>query len=342
MAVSGACAAVRRSRRHSTPERAIPDASTAVDHPSGFLALAPRNQRFTVSGIAGFVAYRVQGRHLIALGGIHAPAAQRGALLDAFIAHAAANRRRVMVVQLRADQVPLFIGRGFAVNQLGSSFSLSLAGFALGGTRKMQLRNKISRARAAGLHVVELGVDGPRDAASFERLHAVSRQWLRAKRRKELDFMIGEIGLPEDRERRIFAAVNRDGSYVAFISYVPAWGSMPGYLHDLSRRLPDAPPGALELCNVRAIETMKAEGVTYLHFGFTPFIVGDEEFPGANRIAAWLVPRLFRYGQAVYPAATQVQYKLKWTPDIVEREYLAARPLSLRAIFDLLVLTRSL
>jgi hypothetical protein len=46
--------------------------STVVDHPSGFLALSPRNQLFAADGIAGFIAYREQGRHLIAFGGVHA------------------------------------------------------------------------------------------------------------------------------------------------------------------------------------------------------------------------------------------------------------------------------
>ena len=44
----------------------------------------------------------------------------------------------------------------------------------------------------------------------------------------------------------------------------------------------------------------------------------------------------------LYPARSQACYKLNWGPDIVEREYLAARPLSVRAIIDLLRLTRSL
>ena len=248
----------------------------------------------------------------------------------------------MLVVQLREAQVPLFRDRGFTLNQLGSSFSLTLGGFSMRGTRKLQLRNKISRARRAGLRVAELGVDWPRDEAVFEALRQVSQAWLGAKKRKELDFMIGEIGTPQDTLRRIFVALDDRDRVQAFITYVPAWGARPGYLHDLSRRLPTAPPGALDLCNSQAMEKMTLEGVPYLHFGFTPFIVDEEEPPGANRLGAWLVRMLFRHGSALYPAATQMQYKLKWTPDIVEREYLAARPLSPRAVLDLMLLTRSL
>jgi lysylphosphatidylglycerol synthetase-like protein (DUF2156 family) len=317
-------------------------AAALIDHPSGFLAISQQNKRFSAPDAAGFIAYREQGRHVVVLGGVHAHAAQPGPLLDRFLDFADRSRRKVLVVQLREEQVPLFRDRGFTVNQLGSSFSLTLRGFSLRGTRKLPLRNKISRARRAGLRVAELGVDWPRDEPAFEALQGVSRAWLRGKKRKELDFMIGELGTPEDSRRRIFAVLDPHDRIQAFITYVPAWGTRPGYLHDLSRRLPTAPPGALDLCNSAAMEKMTAEGVPFLHFGFTPFVVDDEEQPGANRLAAWLVRMLFRHGRAIYPAATQMQYKLKWTPDIIEREYLAARPLSVRAVLDLLLLTRSL
>jgi lysylphosphatidylglycerol synthetase-like protein (DUF2156 family) len=317
-------------------------ASALIDHPSGFLGLSPRNQLFSTPDARGFIAYREQGHHFVVLGGVHAYGAQPGLLLDRFLDFAAKQGRKILVVQLRQDQVPLFLDRGFTVNQLGSSFSLSIDGFSLRGTRKLQLRNKINRARRAGLRVVELGVDWPRDAAAFAALRGVSQAWLGAKQRKELDFMIGEIGSPQDAARRIFVALDAQDQVQAFITYVPAWGARPGYLHDLSRRLPTAPPGALDLCNSEAMAKMKSEGVPFLHFGFTPFIVDEREKPGANRLAAWLVRMLFRHGRSIYPAATQMQYKLKWTPDIIEREYLAARPLSPRAVLDLLLLTRAL
>jgi lysylphosphatidylglycerol synthetase-like protein (DUF2156 family) len=318
------------------------DAAAFVDHPSGFLALSSRNERFTHAGIPGFIAYRERGRHLVAFGGVHSLPSSRGPLLDRFVEHARGHGRRVIAVQVRESQVGLFRARGFSVNQLGTSFGLRLARFGLGGADKMQLRNKISRARRAGLGVVELGRDAPCDETIFAELSALSARWLRAKGHDELDFMIGELGDPDDSRRRIFAARDGSGRTVAFITYVPAWGETPGYLHDLTRRLPDAPAGAMELINAHALERMRAEGVAVLHFGFTPFIVGDAEPSGASRLAAWLIRELGRRGAMLYPAMSQACYKLKWGPDIVEREYLAARPLSIRGVIDLLRLTRSL
>lgn len=335
---------VRALERDDPAVATAPPAEPAlwIDHPSGYLALARANQRFTLPDQPGFIAYRAHGRHWIALGGVLAPAPARPALLDAFLVAAAGARRHVLVVQVRGDQVALFRTRGFVVNQLGTSFGLALQGFDLRGTAKMQLRNKISRARKAGLVALELGRDLPRDAAAYADLDAVSAAWLRGKGKPELQFMIGELGGPADEARRVFLVRDAQARPLGFITYVPAWGQRPGYLHDLTRRVPDAPPGVLELANATAIERLRAEGVPYLHFGFTPFVVDVDEPEADSRIAAWLVRLLYRHGALVYPAASQSHYKLKWGPAVIEREYLAARPLSLRGILDLLRLTRSL
>jgi lysylphosphatidylglycerol synthetase-like protein (DUF2156 family) len=312
-----------------------------LDHPSGFVALSPRNQKFTLANLPGFIAYRQHGRHWIAFGGVHAPPDLQGQLLDAFLAAAQQQHCRVLVVQLRQPQVPLFVARGATINQFGTNFCLTLAGYNFAGTQKMQLRNKIKRARQAGLRVEELGLEVPRDPAIFQELSNISQRWLTAKGKPELDFMIGEIGSPNDTLRRIFLVRDATEQPVGFITYVPVWGERPGYLHDLTRRLPTAPVGAMELCNAYALERMMSEGVAYLHFGFTPFIVNGEELPQASKVMAWLVRMLYRHGSIIYPAQSQAHYKLKWGTDILEQEYIAGFPLSLRAAFDLLRVTRS-
>jgi lysylphosphatidylglycerol synthetase-like protein (DUF2156 family) len=316
--------------------------ATVIDHPSGFLALSARNDRFGLPDRPGFIAYREAGKHLVAFGGVHAAAPDRAPLLDAFLALADARGRRVVAVQVRESQGDLFRSRGFTVNRFGASYGLSLAGWSLGGGRKVKLRNKVKRARAAGLRVVEVGRDLPSDAATFARLGEIGAAWLRAKKKKEIDFMIGELGGPGDPDRRIFAAADDRGDLVAYVTYVPVWGARPGWLHDLSRRLPEAPAGAMELCNATAIDTLRAEGARFLHFGFTPFLVDPDDAPGASPVVSWVIRMLGRFGSFVYPARSQVEYKTKWLPDVVEPELVAFRPLSFRAIWDLLRVTRSI
>jgi lysylphosphatidylglycerol synthetase-like protein (DUF2156 family) len=309
--------------------------------------LSPRNRVFRVPGLTGFIAYRKQGVHWIALGGVHAPPSERPMLLDAFVYQAERSRRHVVAVQVRQDQVDLFGTHGFTVNRFGTSYSVALDKFSLAGTRRMKARQKAKQARTAGFRVAEVGgpraeFSLPRNDETFARLRAVSAAWLRAKRKKELDFMVGELGGPNDIDRRIFATLDPLGTIIGFIAYVPVYGERPGYLHDLTRRLPDAPVGVMELCNATAIEQFQREGVDYLHFGFTPFALeGDADEQYASPMLTKLAGLLWRHGHMIYPAQSQVAYKLKWGPTLIEPEYLACKPLSLRAIWDLLVLTRS-
>jgi hypothetical protein len=74
----------------------------------------------------------------------------------------------------------------------------------------------------------------------------------------------------------------------------------------------------------------------------TPFTALDpsNELPGHSRTGRWLIRQLARRGAAVYPAQTQVAYKLKWQPDIVQPEYVGFQGrLSMGAVWQLLRLT---
>jgi lysylphosphatidylglycerol synthetase-like protein (DUF2156 family) len=316
-----------------------------IDHPSGFLAVSARNLHFSVPGLPGFVPFRRQGRHRLVPGGVHAPANCRVELLDAFLRDSARGGDEVVALQVRARDVALFRSRGFRVDAFGSTFALGLGSFTFAGTKRMKLRNRIKRARDAGVTVAELGRDRACPPGLWARLGEISRAWLKTKGGHELDLLVGEMGHAGDPDRRVFVAFDRQDQPLGFITYVPVWGERPGVLHDLTRRAPDAPTGVMELINATALARFQAEEVRFLHFGFTPFLVG---MGGAavERPDHWLVPRLVRFigrwGRAIYPARTQLQYKQKWAPEIVETEYIAFQNVSLGALFALLIATRSL
>ena len=318
------------------------DAAGYINHPSGFLACSSANRQFHAAGADGFISYREQGNHWIAFGGVHSPAAQSAQLLRAFLEDVRRSSRRALFVQVPEHQVALFEAQGATVNRLGSTFAVRLAGYTLKGTPKISLRNKIHRAERAGLQAAELGRDCPASAALRSQIQSISDEWLRRKGKKELAFMVGVTSDAHDRYRRTFAALDPAGNAVAFVTYVPAWGERTGYLHDLSRRRPEAPPGAMELINAFAIRRMQDEGVGHLHFGFTPFVMTGEEPASASSIMSRISSFLYRHGRVVYPAQSQADYKRKWGSDLVTPEYVAGFPLSLAAVFALLRLTRAL
>lgn len=317
------------------------------DHPSAFLALNRGTEHFREPGLEGLVAYRRCGGWLFQLGGPFGPEGERRALLEAFRAFARARGQRICALQLRPEDATLYQAAGFRVNQLGTSFSLGLDGFELRGSRFMQLRNKLSKAKREGVTVAELGRDGPVAADVEPELAAITDAWLASKGRgkKLLEFLVGERGGPHEGPRRTFVA-RREGRVLAFVTYVPAWGRNPGLMHDLSRRAPDAPPGTLELVNATAIERLRAEGVPWLHFGLTPFVglePATDAFPGRSHAVSWLLGQLAVRGAAVYPAQTQAAYKKKWAPGLLVPEYLAFEGrFRLGCLVRLLQLTRSI
>lgn len=292
-----------------------------ADNPSAFLALNSGNEYFTSPDIDGFVCYRPQGRRWIQFGGPFTDTGSRRELESRFIAYAHANGRRIVGVQLQRSDAELFAELDLTVNQIGASYAVDLAGFSLRGKRFVRLRNKISRAMREGLEISE--VDATQLADDIEHIDA---RWLRQKGRhaKELAFLIGEIGGPWQSLRKLFVG-RIDGKPIGYISYAPVYGSRPGWLHDLSRRLPDCPPGVMEAINSHAIDHIRALGAPWLHFGFTPFTSLDDscQLPTASRATTRIIRLIADHGDRVYPAKSQLEYKMKWYPTVVLPEYFA-------------------
>jgi lysylphosphatidylglycerol synthetase-like protein (DUF2156 family) len=294
-----------------------------ADNPSAYFAFSSGNSYYRLPDVPGIIVYRTVGRYLVQFGGPFAPfepAGPRERLLRAFSAFADGQGREIVSVQVQSGDAQLYVDHGFTVNQMGASYVLDLDTFTLAGTRFMQLRNKISRALRSGLRIEE--VDYEKWAERIEKLDA---EWLTTKGEgaKALEFLVGETGGRYQSLRRVFVA-RREDELVGYVSYAPVYGSRAGWMHDLSRRLPDAPPGVMEAVNKEAIDVFRAEQVRWLHFGFTPFTsLTAPQFPGHSKAFHWFMNHLWEQGAHIYPARTQLDYKQKWAPGVVLPEYIA-------------------
>lgn len=319
-----------------------------ADHSSGFLALNQQTLHYRDRAIDGLIAYRPSGRrHVIQLCGPFAAPEDRVPLLRSFVAWTRADGRRVTAVQLMREDAEAYAREGFAVNQLGSSYSIELERFTLRGTRYMKLRNKLKRAARLGVTAAELEpaeLELPATRAAFD---SIDREWLHAKGHlaKELTFMVGEPRGRGAPYRRVFVA-RHAGRPIAYVTYSPCFGTRPGWLYDLTRRHPDAPPGTVELVFATALEVLRAEGCRWLHLGLTPLVGLDDshELPqGSSPTVKRLVRVLAERGGAIYPARDQEKFKLKWGPQQVVPEYVAfeGRP-TLAAVWQLMRVTRAI
>jgi lysylphosphatidylglycerol synthetase-like protein (DUF2156 family) len=295
--------------------------NTCADNPSAFLAVNDGNSYFTEPGVPGVVVYRTAGRFLVQFGGPFAPVESYVELLRAFRGFAHGQHRRIVGIQLQRVDAEFFSCNGFTVNQVGASYAVDLHRFSLQGTRFMRLRNKIVRAHKAGLVVFETSLDKWHDA-----MRALDQVWLRSKGEhvRQLEYLVGQYGGEMQQHRRLFVGTI-GGDLAGYISYSPVYGIRPGWMHDLSRRIPGRLPGIMEAINNAAIETFISERIDWLHFGFTTFAGLDDavELPGYSRGFNKLMHLLWQYGEAVYPAQTQLAYKEKWAQHVILPEYIA-------------------
>lgn len=299
-----------------------------AQNPSSFLALNDGNEFFRAPGIDGVVAYRPIGRrYWVQFAGPCAAADERVRLWRLFLDAAEAANRRVIGVQLHADDARGAADTGFTVNQFGSSYSIDLSDFTLKGRPFVKTRNMIGRSRREGVTIAEAGVDVPDDEALDAELSRIDHSWLRNKgwHTRELTFLVGQRGGRFQSARRLFVA-RRGGAVVGYVSYSPVFGDRPGWLYDLTRRSPDAPPGVIEHIFFQAAQRLAADGAAWLHLGLTPFVGLDAEHEvagGSNAVVDRLMHWIGSHGSWLYPSAGQVAFKLKWRPQLVTPEYVA-------------------
>ncbi|MFI6055678.1 phosphatidylglycerol lysyltransferase domain-containing protein [Streptomyces violascens] len=291
-----------------------------AENPSSFLAVNQGNSYFTLPGRPGIVVYRPAGEYLVQFGGPFAPEESYPDLMEAFAEFTAAQGRKLAAIQLQLHDARIHARHGYTVNQVGASYAVDLSTFTVAGTRYMQLRNKISRALRAGLTIVEADYEQWQDGVA-----AIDRRWLPLKGEgaRPLEYLVGQTGGAMQKHRRLFVG-HIDGEPIGYVSYSPVYGTNPGWMHDLSRRIPESPAGVMEAINKAAIDTFSAEGVPWLHFGFTPFtsLTEDREVSGHSLGFKWLMHYLWD-NQVVYPASSQLAYKDKWNPTLVTTEYAA-------------------
>ncbi|WP_030807194.1 DUF2156 domain-containing protein [Streptomyces sp. NRRL S-337] len=291
-----------------------------AENPSSFLAVNQGNSYFALPGRPGVVVYRPAGEYLIQFGGPFAPDESYADLMQSFAEFARTSGRKLAAIQLQARDAQIYSQHGFTVNQVGASYAVDLTTFTLAGSRYMQLRNKISRALRSGLTIVEADYEQWK-----EGVDDINRRWLPLKGEgaRPLEYLVGQTGGEMQKHRRLFIG-HIDGKAIGYVSYSPVYGSNPGWMHDLSRRLPDSPAGVMEAINKAAIDVFREEGTPWLHFGFTPFtsLSDSREVSGHSLGFKWLMHYLWE-NQVVYPASSQLAYKDKWNQSLILTEYAA-------------------
>ena len=273
------------------------------------------------------VAYRVVGRHALALGD---PLGDPEAAPDAISGFLGLCRRQgwqPSFYQVTAAHLDAYRAAGLHSVKVGEEAQIGLADFSLVGKRFKNLRNDLRRIEKAGVTLESYGPDAPPEADAITEMEAISEGWRRAHRAKEGSFAMGGFDPDSDlfRSSRYFIARDTDtGRMLAFTTFVPVYGedATRGWALDLMRRRPDALHGVMDFLIISAAQTFTEEGANQVSLGLSPLAGADDmaEAAALSHVRRFLFTRLNR----VYNFQGLHTFKSKFATDWQPR-YLVSR-----------------
>ncbi len=287
-----------------------------------FFALDSRNMRYLALAGEGVVNYRLVGDVAVLVGDPVTIPAARERVLKQFLNFCALKDWRMAVYQAQPEFLPLYRKLGLSVIKIGEEALLNPQTFTLKGSAMANVRTSSRRAEREGVTLE--WYEGEPPCAVLAQLQDLSRIWLSGKggrQSTEMGFSIGRLSelasagrcsvqvaeLPsQDQEQgvtpRLLLVVARNAAGVpcAFMSFTPVYGQLQtaengkkvrtgwGWALDLMRRVPDAPPGVMELLIVQAIARFRCAGAEVLSLGMVGLADTRQEMTSSQRNIAHL------------------------------------------------------
>ncbi|HTK07992.1 MAG TPA: phosphatidylglycerol lysyltransferase domain-containing protein [Ktedonobacteraceae bacterium] len=323
-----------------------------------FFALDARNMRYIAPGGEGVVNYRLIGDTAVVVGDPVAAPEARERVLKQFLSLCALKDWRMAVYQARADDLPLYRKLRLTVMKIGEEALLHPQTFLLKGAAMANVRTSSRRAEREGVFLDWYEGEPPREVLAL--LQELSQTWLQGKGSKqnnEMGFSMGrlselceagrrseQIAMPVAQEQgatpclMLAVARNRGGVPCAFMSFTPIYGCLRidedgkyvrmgwGWALDLMRRVPDAPPGVMELLIVQAVERFRDAGAEIFSLGMVGLADTRQEMsPGQQNLARLATEHI----QWLETHRSLLQFKQKFQPTWESRYVIASSALAL-------------
>ena len=321
-----------------------------------FFALDTRNMRYIALAGEGVVNYRLVGDTAVVLGDPIATPGAHERVLRQFLNLCALKDWRVAIYQACPTSIQLYRKLGLSIIKIGEEALLNPQTFTLKGSLMANVRTSSRRAEREGVTVEWYEGEPPSDV--LRQMQALSFSWLQGKGGKqgnEMGFSMGRLSeLGEAGNRSVMLAQTQEslvaprlilviarnaaGVPCAFMSFTPIYGKLQsaengkkvstgwGWSLDLMRRVPDAPPGVMELLIVKALERFRTAGAEVLSLGMVGLADTTSEMSAAQqniaRLAIQHIPLLEIH-------RSLMSFKQKFHPTWESRYVVASNTLAL-------------
>lgn len=300
-------------------------------HTLSFFGLAQQNLHFLAPGEEGLVNYRLENNVAVVLGDPVCSPEAFERVTRSFLDYCTLRNWRVAFYQTYSDHLATYRALKLRPFKIGEEAIINPQTFTLSGSAIANVRISARRAERDG--VVIHWHEGVPSAEAMDQLEHISNAWLEHKagqNASEMGFSMGRLSelpdaakrgdvlssipLPSDVVRRITPRVvtgivtTGAGKPCAFVTFLPVYGSLTtnaaatsnqsemqdwGWTLDLMRRVPDAPPGVIELLLVRAIERFCLCGAQVVSLGMVAMADTHQEMTlSQGQLASFVTDRL--------------------------------------------------
>ncbi|RDV84822.1 bifunctional lysylphosphatidylglycerol flippase/synthetase MprF [Ammonifex thiophilus] len=279
-----------------------------ADSTLAFLLLLPDKSYFFSPSRRSVVGYTVVGNVAIALGDPVGPPEEKEETIKAFASFCRNHDWHPVFFQVGEDYLPLYRAAGFELLKIGEEAVIDLRTFSLEGRERKSLRHAIRRAERQGCRVEFYQPPLPEEL--LHRLKAISDAWLASKQGTEKRFSLSWFDYQYLRTCPVAVVRDGTGKEVAFANIVPTYRGKTGTI-DLMRRLPEAPPGAMELLIVSLAEYFRRQGMEGFSLGLAP-LAGLESFQ--DRLPEKTAHLIYEHFNFFYGFKGLRQFKDKFRP----------------------------
>ncbi len=284
-------------------------------HTLAFFGLSSENLHFLAPCGEGLVNYRLANNVAVVLGDpVCAPEAFEQ-VTRSFLDFCALRNWSAAFYQVYPDFLDTYRDLKLKIFKMGEEAVLDPQTFTVNGSALANVRTSCRRAEREGVTIHWYEGDLPPEVR--QQIEDLSSAWLESKAGKnasETGFSTGRLDELNDATARAellatipplsngayqsvprfvtAVAMTGSGQPCAFTTFTPVYDSPTidkpespkwGWTLDMMRRLPDAPPGVMELLLVRAIERFRTRGAHILSLGLVAWADTRQEVTVAQR-----------------------------------------------------------
>jgi putative flippase GtrA len=333
-------------------------------HSLAFFGLSSENLRFLAPNGEGLVSYRLVNNVAVVLDDPVCAPEDFERVTRSFLDFCRHHHWHVAFYQAHYEHLATYHDLKLRAFKMGEEAIIDLQIFTLSGSAMANVRTSCRRAEREGVTID--WYEGVPPAEVMHQLEQVSNAWLQHKDDKhtsEMGFSMGRLDDLSNIAERAEAIANLPistniltttvprlvtaiattsaGRACAFVTFTPIYGLLTdvetatgkqseiqnwGWSLDLMRRVPDAPPGVIELLLVRTIELFRSRQAQIVSLGMVAMADTRQETSSVQRRLADFATNRLGMLEGRY---TLFNFKQKFHPDWESRYFVTDATLAL-------------